>query len=113
MAEAHAGGGRLARAVLGGWVLLSNPSPHALHAPATEWDDVGGYDTAFECETARREEAIEQAARQVKGGKPTEHAALDAMLRYRCTYTKHQQPRWRRWVRKAVGRLKLAGRSAR
>ena len=104
MARATAVRERMAGAVLGGWVLLSGPSSQQLAIPQAKWDEVGNYATAFKCETARREEAIEQAERQAKGGKRTENAALDAMLRYRCKYTDHPQPRWRRWVRK-VGKM--------
>ena len=95
---------RIAGVVLGGWVLLSSSSPQQLGVAKTEWDEVGSYPTAFKCEAARREKAIEQAEQQAKGGKRTENAALDAMLRYRCKYTDHPQPRWRRWVRK-VGKM--------
>ena len=104
MAGTRALRNRIAQVVLGGWVLLSSSSPQQAAIQQTEWDEVGNYPTAFKCEAARREEAIAQAERQAKGGKRTENAALDAMLRYRCKYTDHPQPRWRRWVRK-VGKM--------
>jgi hypothetical protein len=113
MTEAAAEHARLVGAVLGAWVLLSNPSPQALYAPAAQWEDVGTYATAFECETARRDEAVALAEKRAKGGKPAEGAALENMLRYRCAYTKHPRPRWQRWLRKAVERLSFGGGSRR
>jgi protein involved in temperature-dependent protein secretion len=100
-----------ARAVLGGWVLLASPSPEAINAPKAEWDEVRSYDTAWACEAGRREEAIELVREQAaKRGERTEGAALEAMLRYRCAYTRHPRPRWRRWLRKVT--MRFGGRSA-
>ena len=111
MREANAMRQRTVRMVLGGWVLLSSPSPQQLAVPQAEWDEVGSYATAFECEAARRDEAIALAEQQANRGGRTEGAALDAMLRYRCAYTDHPRPRWRRWLRTVT--MRFGGRSAR
>ena len=82
---------------LGGWLLLFNAAGGGPYAPTQEWDEVRRYDTAWECEAGRREEAARVAEKQAEEHQGSDsRTTLDALLQHRCEYEGRARHR-RRW----------------
>jgi hypothetical protein len=69
--------------LLGGWMLLFNPTPDLPDPPLPTWKKIREYDTAWLCEEGRRKEANDLA--QKTAAKPGQSSTvLGPLLRYRC-----------------------------
>jgi len=69
--------------LLGGWLLLFNPTPNMPDPPLPTWKKIHEYDTAWLCEEGRRKEANDLAEEAAK--KPGQSSTvLGPLLRYRC-----------------------------
>ena len=69
--------------LLGGWLLLFNPTSNMPDPPLPTWKKIHEYDTAWLCEEGRRKEANDLA--QEAAEKPGQSSTvLGPLLRYRC-----------------------------
>jgi hypothetical protein len=75
-----------AMVLYGGWLLLFNPEHNRPAAPLSTWKKIDDFDTAYECEQKRQEEALDAT----KEDDPKKRlSATDAELRYRCERQEH------------------------